>query len=102
MPASEQAVRRLSNVLGYPVEFFALGEPIYGPGTSEFFHRKRQAISVRMLTQLHAQVNIRRMHVSRLLRAVEIDSDHVPELDPDGFTGGASDVAKAVRGVGHA
>ena len=97
LAASDQVATRLANALDYPMEFFALTEPVYGPGTSEFFHRKRQALSTRLLAQLHAQINIRRIHVSRLLRAVEFEQDRVPELDPDDFPGEASDVARAVR-----
>ncbi|MHB8673723.1 MAG: ImmA/IrrE family metallo-endopeptidase [Candidatus Limnocylindrales bacterium] len=97
LPASDQVAARLADVLGYPLGFFALTEPIYGPGTSEFFHRKRQALSTRLLAQLHALVNIRRIHIARLLQSVELDQDRVPELDPDDFEHGAQDVGRAVR-----
>jgi Zn-dependent peptidase ImmA (M78 family)/DNA-binding XRE family transcriptional regulator len=97
IPATDQIAERLAVALNYPVEFFALTEPIYGPGTSEFFHRKRQALSSRLLDQLHATINIRRIHVSRLLRAVELDPDAIPELDPDEFGENSAEVARAVR-----
>jgi Zn-dependent peptidase ImmA (M78 family)/transcriptional regulator with XRE-family HTH domain len=97
IPATDQIAERLAVALDYPVEFFALIEPIFGPGTSEFFHRKRQALSNRVLDQMHATINIRRIHVSRLLRAVELDPDSIPELDPDAFGENAVEVARAVR-----
>lgn len=97
LPISEHVAARIANVLDYPVDFLAMSEPIYGPGTSEFFHRKRQSLSTRLLTQLHAKVNIQRIHVARLLRAVELDPDQIPEIDPDAFAGSVADIARAVR-----
>lgn len=97
LPVADAVLERLAAVLDYPEEFFSLPEPIYGPGVSEFFHRKRKSMSARLLSRLHAQVNIRRIHVARLLQGVDIDPDRVPELDPDEFPGGVEDVARAVR-----
>jgi Zn-dependent peptidase ImmA (M78 family)/DNA-binding XRE family transcriptional regulator len=97
LPLSETLLERLARVLDYPPHFFALPEPIYGPGTSEFFHRKRKAISGRLLARLHAQVNIQRIQVGRLLQAVEIEADRIPEMDPEAFPGSVEEVARAVR-----
>lgn len=97
LPVADALLERIADALGYPAPFFLLTEPIYGPGASEFFHRKRQSMSARLLTRVHAQVNIRRIHVARLLQAVEIDPDRIPELDPDDFGGSVEDVARAVR-----
>lgn len=97
LTVSEAILGHLSAVLDYPPQFFTLPEPLYGPGSSEFFHRMRKSISARALARLHAQVNIGRIHLSRLLSAVELDADHIPELDPDAFPGSVEDVARAVR-----
>jgi len=97
LPVPDTMIPRFSDVLDYPPQFFSLPEPIYGPGTSEFFHRKRKAVSARLLARLHAQVNILRIQVSRLLRSVEIDADRIPEIDPESFAGSVEDVARAVR-----
>jgi Zn-dependent peptidase ImmA (M78 family)/transcriptional regulator with XRE-family HTH domain len=97
LPVPESLLPRLSEVLDYPMAFFSLPEPILGPGTSEFFHRMRKSISARLLARLHAQVNILRIQTSRLLRAVELDPDRIPELDPETFGGSIEDVARAVR-----
>jgi len=97
LPVPDELLGRISLVLNYPPEFFRMSEPIFGPGASEFFHRKRQALPARLLAQLHAQVNIRRIHVARLLRSVELDDDRIPELDPDAFPGSVEDIAHAVR-----
>jgi Zn-dependent peptidase ImmA (M78 family)/DNA-binding XRE family transcriptional regulator len=97
LPVSATLLTSVARVLSYPPEFFAVTDPILGPGTSEFFHRKRAAVSARLLAQVPAQVNIRRMQIARLLRSVEIDNDHIPEIDPDVFSGSAEDIARAVR-----
>lgn len=96
LPISDDILERLAHALAYPTHFFTMSEPVYGPGTSEFFHRKRSAMSARLLAQIHAMVNIRRIQVARLLRAVEIDDDLVPELDLDEF-GSPEEIARAVR-----
>jgi Zn-dependent peptidase ImmA (M78 family)/DNA-binding XRE family transcriptional regulator len=95
-PVPDELVPLMAHVLGYPRRFFSLKHPILGPGTSEFFHRKRQATPVRTLKQLHAAMNIRMINIARLLTAVEIERDDIPRLDPDEF-GTAADIAQAVR-----
>lgn len=97
LPASEVMLERLGGALGYPAHFFTLREPIYGPGTSEFFHRKRSAMSARLLARIHALVNIRRIQVARMLRAVELDEDLIPELNLEDFADSPEQVARAVR-----
>ncbi len=86
----------LSAVLGYPEGFFFQPDKVLGPGTSEFFHRKRKTLSAKLLRKVHAGINIRIMHVSRLLRSVDIGEDHIPRMDPDEY-GSADEVARAVR-----
>jgi transcriptional regulator with XRE-family HTH domain len=66
---------RLAESLDYPEQFFSQTDPVFGPGLSEFFHRRRQDVSVKLLSRIHAQINIIRMHVARMLRAVDL-----PEL----------------------
>lgn len=96
LPVSDHLLASLSNVLDFPPHFFALTDPVYGPGTSEFFHRKRKSLSPRLLTTLHAQVNIRRIQIARLLQGVDLEAEQIPELDPDAFDS-VEEVARAVR-----
>lgn len=65
---------RLSAVLDFPEQFFAQSESVYGPGTGELFHRKRQSLPQKMLNKIHAEINIRRMHIATLLHSVEIEN----------------------------
>jgi Zn-dependent peptidase ImmA (M78 family)/transcriptional regulator with XRE-family HTH domain len=97
LPVSSTVLDGLVEVLHYPPAFFTQSERLYGPGASEFFHRKRQSLSTRVLSRVHAEIDIRRIHVSRLLQAVTVDEEAIPEFDPDTFPGGAAEVARAVR-----
>jgi Zn-dependent peptidase ImmA (M78 family)/transcriptional regulator with XRE-family HTH domain len=96
LPVSDHLVDGLSSVLDFPPHFFAQPEPVYGPGTSEFFHRKRKTLSPRLLATLHAQVNIRRIQIARLLQGVEVEGEQIPEYDPDAFDS-IEEIARAVR-----
>lgn len=94
-------MQRLADTLDYPLAFFEQTDPIVGFGTSELFHRKRQDLSNRKLDAIHAQINIRRMHMTRLLRNVEIGNVNVPSLDVEDFDGKVQDIARAVRAWWH-
>ena len=83
--------------LRFPEGFFYQSDQLYGSGTSEYFHRKRQSVPSKILLQLHARINIQRIHLTRLLRAVELPQVAIPQLDLEEFGGDASEVARAVR-----
>lgn len=87
---------KLAEALQYPVEFFAQTDSIFGPGLSEFFHRKRQDVGVKVLAKVHAHINVIRMHIARLLRSVEVPESKIRPLDMAEF-GGPRDVARALR-----
>jgi len=96
-PIGPALLQGLSRELRYPEEFFLQPDQVYGPSMSEFFHRKRASTSARALAQLHAQINIRRIHAERLLRSADPVECRIPRLDPDYFNGSAAEVARAVR-----
>lgn len=94
---SDDVLKKLCTELDYPEGFFYQDDELYGVDTSILFHRKRVAIGARVLNQIHATVNIRRMHVMRLLRAAEIEPARpFPRFDIEEFNG-PQEVAKAVR-----
>ena len=88
-------VTKLGGLLEYPVTFFQLADPIYGPGVTEFWHRKRQAATARQMRRVYAEINKRIIHVNRLLRAADLP-ESFQRFDLDEFDGPA-DVARAVR-----
>jgi Zn-dependent peptidase ImmA (M78 family)/transcriptional regulator with XRE-family HTH domain len=93
----EDLLSRLAEHLQYPVEFFSQGDTVFGPGLSEFFHRKRQDVGVKLLAKVHAQVNVIRMHLARLLRAVDGPEVRIRPIDLDDFGGKPQNVARALR-----
>lgn len=96
LPISQSELNRLSQVLDYPPHFFSQNEPIYGVGTTELFHRKRQNVGSRLLGKIYAQINIRRIQLKNLLKSVDIDIN-IPRLDIDEYNGSAEDIAALVR-----
>jgi len=94
-PAPDDVLSRIADVFHYPLGFFSLRDTLLGPGTGEFFHRKRQATPARTLRQLHATLNVRMINIGKLLQAVEIERDDIPRLDPDDLS--PSEIARAVR-----
>ena len=100
-PPSRALLERLACVLDYPVEFFFQRNEIYGFDTSILFHRKRQSVPVRTLDKIHANINILRINVARMLDGVEIENVNFPRVDLADFDGQVEDVARAVRAQWH-
>ena len=88
----------LAAALEYPLDFFRQTDSVYGlPPT---FHRKRQSVGVRALRRIHSEMNIVRMHVTRLMRATEATFTRtpVPELDVEEY-GSPAAVAQMLRRI---
>jgi Zn-dependent peptidase ImmA (M78 family)/DNA-binding XRE family transcriptional regulator len=91
-------IAALSRALDYPDEFFFQTDRIYGPSTSEFYHRKRSAVPAKVLDKIHAQLNIRRIHIAQMVRSADLPSAF-PRLDPEEFRGDINEIARAVRAM---
>ena len=94
---SDELVDRLSRALRFPAVFFLQQDPVFGAGLSEFFHRKRQDVPVRVLSRVHAMINISRMHVARLLRSVELPELKIRPYEMAEFEHDPAKVARALR-----
>ena len=94
---SDEILGRLARALDYPHEFFSQPESIIGFGTSELFHRRQQAVSQRSLARIHANINIRRIHIARLMRGAEMPPLNIPEIEMEDYHGRIEDAAQAVR-----
>lgn len=92
-----ELARDLARTLRYPEGFFAMAERRYGIAISEYYHRKRQKLTARALDEIHAKLEVIRIQIGRLLRAVQITSDFdFPRFDIEDFDD-AADVARATR-----
>ncbi len=92
---SEDLVNSFSEHLHYPPEFFFQVGFRYPPTAP--FHRKRQALSKKLQSQIESTFNIRNLHVRDFLNQVDLDTS-VISLDPDDYNqNGPAEIAKAVR-----
>jgi Zn-dependent peptidase ImmA (M78 family) len=89
-------LQALADRLRYPVAFFQHAEHPIGFATCCLYHRKRQSLPVRVLNTLHAQVNIRRINVARLLGAREFHHEFC-RMDIDEYDGSPETVAQLLR-----
>jgi len=92
-------LENLSDKLDYPEKFFYAEEQVYGCGVSMIYHRKRQSLSSSKLGMIHAETNIRRIHLARLLRSIEISENKFRYLDSDEYDGNVEQIARIVRGM---
>lgn len=84
---SLDVLSKLSQNLNYPTDFFYETDRIYGLPASVHagaMYRKKTSVTKKSREQLEAILNIRILHLKRLLRSIDLDFD-LPlfELDPD-------------------
>jgi len=93
----ESTLKRLSDILGYPVNFFTQKRKIYGVGLVEIFHRKRQTISIKTMDKIYSLIDVRTAEISKLLKGVELPNVDFPTFNIDDYDGSAKEVARLVR-----
>jgi Zn-dependent peptidase ImmA (M78 family)/transcriptional regulator with XRE-family HTH domain len=98
----QEFVSALSQALGYPDSFFhQIGRPF---GFPPFHYRKRKKLSAKALGRVRAEMNIRRMHVAKMLLSYPFrPNEFIPEIDRDEYQGSKrgrldiEDVARTIR-----
>jgi Zn-dependent peptidase ImmA (M78 family)/DNA-binding XRE family transcriptional regulator len=75
---SDQMLIDLSSCLKYPQNFFCLTDAVCAHGIN--LHRKRAALTKKTLCKIDAHLNIRRIHLHKLLEELEITGDGIPEF----------------------
>ncbi|QUS39577.1 ImmA/IrrE family metallo-endopeptidase [Tardiphaga alba] len=95
---SQVFLAKASKVFGVPDEFFSLTDTIYGaPVSVHPMWRKKAEVSAGELDAVVAELNVRVMHLRRLLQAADINPVRtVPSLDIDEY-GDAEAVASVLR-----
>jgi Zn-dependent peptidase ImmA (M78 family) len=95
---SQENVERIAAALDFPVSFFYQTDGLTGlPLSVHPMHRRKASVGERVLKQLHAELNIRLIHLRRFLRAADINPElPLPEVDVD-EGGGPQEIARIVR-----
>jgi Zn-dependent peptidase ImmA (M78 family)/transcriptional regulator with XRE-family HTH domain len=79
---SEDVIGKLVEVLDFPATFFAQSDRM--EGFPHFHYRKRVRLGAKPLAHINAVINLRRMHVAKLLRSYEVDVHKpIPQIDLD-------------------
>lgn len=102
LPASDEIFAAISNALDFPRDFFF--EPGRPYGLPPFHYRRRKKLSGKALGKIVAEMNIRRIHLSKLLLSFDRKSNgFIPEFDRNEYLGGRKapttpeDAARLVR-----
>jgi Zn-dependent peptidase ImmA (M78 family)/transcriptional regulator with XRE-family HTH domain len=98
--ASDDLADRAAQHLRFPPEFFEQQDALYGLPLSVHpsMWRKKAAVPQHDIDRALAELNIRMMHLRRLVRAVEYEPVlQMPHLDVDSYEGDAETIATAVR-----
>ena len=80
-------IAKASIVYEMPTTFFMQTDTVYGaPVSVHAMWRKKSAVSAKEMDQIVAELNLRLMHLRRLLQAVEVETNYdVPSLITDEF-----------------
>ena len=97
LPVPENDLYALSDALDYPPNFFTRVIQVEGPGISELFHRKRQAISASTLHRVYALAEIRRIEILRLLRSSNRQDWKFPSYPIEEYDDDPEKIARTVR-----
>src|SRR5258708_35608046 len=86
---SGDATEALSTTLLYPASFFF--QPGRPYGFPPYHYRKRKKLSAKALGRIMAEMNIRRMHIQRLMVSYQSQiKTNIPEIDRDEYHGRGS------------
>ena len=95
-PTSE-TVSSIAAALNYPEEFFYSSEKPHG--LPPFHFRKRASLGSKALAKIEADINIRRIHLDRLLKSFEVQAaKEFPIIDLEKHQWSARDAAQYIRG----
>ncbi len=91
-------IERIAATLKFPVSFFYQPDGLSGlPLSVHPMNRRKSAIGERVLKKIHAELNIRLMHLRRYLRAADLQPElTLPAIDVD-EGGGPQEIARSVR-----
>jgi len=94
----EEILLRAMSVYDLPRSFFCQTDPIYGaPVSVHPMWRKKADVSAREMDRVVAELNVRTMHLRRMLEGADVShSNDLPKLDIDEY-GSAEKIAGVLR-----
>ena len=94
----EEIAQKASGTYGFPVSFFHQRDPVYGaPVSVHPMWRRKADVTARELDRVVAELNVRVMHLRRLLEGAEVaNTNNLPRMDIDEF-GDPERIAALVR-----
>lgn len=94
---TDEVLESISKALDFPEDFFFQNDRVIGLPMSVNY-RKRASAGQKVVEQLEAELNIRILHIRRLLNAAELEPElKLPRLEVDEYDGNPSRVAELVR-----
>lgn len=96
---TEDVVDKLSSTLNFPKSFFFEPDHISGlPVSVHSMYRKKASVGQRAQERLEAEINIRLMHIKRLLKAVDFETElELPTIELEEFDADPEKVAGLLR-----
>lgn len=96
---TQEQAEKLSEALSCPISFFTMPERLYGgPISASPMYRKKASVGIKVLDRLIAEINVRIVHVRKLLQFIEFQPEfELPAYDPDDYCGDVSEIAKNTR-----
>lgn len=90
--------QKLVAALRFPLDFLTQDEVRVGFGSSSYYYRKRSALSAADRKRIQSTVNILRLHLKRLLSAVDVHASRpIRRFFLDEYSGSPGHVARALR-----
>jgi len=98
---TDSSLKKLSDILGYPISFFLQKRPFYSMGLAEVFHRKRQSVGNKIMDKVYSLIDIRTSEIAKLLKGVDIGNIDIRPMNIDDFDGSVAEIARIVRAGWH-
>jgi Zn-dependent peptidase ImmA (M78 family) len=93
---SPEVVARIAMALRFPPGFFY--QRGGAQGLPPYHYRKRKKLSAKILSMINAEIEIRRRHLAKLLKARDEDPlKPIPQYDVDAYGGAPAEIARLVR-----
>jgi Zn-dependent peptidase ImmA (M78 family) len=100
LTCTDEMVETIGKHLDYPTSFFYADETVHGVGTEAHhcLYRRKAAVSAKTLKRIEAEVNLKRIHMSRLLQSMDMHAElSIPNYDPSEFDGNVERIAMSLR-----